>query len=189
MKQILNIRSAIYDQFQGSSAGTAFFFRPENADAYSSYYTSMYLIQDSGEAVLDHMDRNFSPEPMPAYLEFWGAMQAIVIQQDAISQVHEAVIECKPKIQSGTAWRQLREFRNLSAGHPANRTHGVHAPQRTFMSRSFGDYDRVWYELWDATTGQTTHPVIDLRRMINDYDSQASSVLSAVLSRMKSRWL
>jgi hypothetical protein len=188
MIQLLKVHAAIYDQFHGSSAGPAFFFRPENVDAYAAYYTSMYLIQDTGEAVLTHMTRDFSSDAMQAYLEFWGVMQAIDIQQDAIFQMHEAVVGTAPTIQSGSAWAQLRNTRHLCAGHPANRKHGVPAPQRTFMSRSFGNYDRIQYELWDASTGQTTHPVIDLRHMINRYDAEASAVLNGILSTMKSKW-
>jgi hypothetical protein len=188
MMQLLNVRTAIYDQFHGSSAGSAFFFRPENADAYAAYYTSMYLIQDTGEALLTHMAGDFSPDPMQAYLEFWGVMQAIDIQQDAIFQVHKAVIGSTPKIRSGSAWKQLRDIRHLCAGHPANRTHGVPAPQRTFMGRSFGNYDRIQYELWDACTGQTTHSSFNLRQMINRYDVEASVALDGVLLAMKAKW-
>lgn len=188
MKQLLNVRTAVYDQFHRSSAGPAFFFRSENADAYAAYYTSMYLIQDTGEAVLTHMARGFAPDPLQAYLEFWGVMQAIDIQQDAIFQVHEAVVGGPPTIQSGSAWAQLRDTRHLCAGHPAKRAHGVPAPQRTFMGRGFGTYDRIQYELWDASTGQTAHPVFNLRQMINRYDAEASAVLGGVLSAMKSRW-
>lgn len=188
MNQLLAVRTAIYDHFHSSSAGSAFFFRPENADAYAAYYTSMYLMQDTGEAVLSHMARGFSPDPMQAYLEFWGVMQALDIQQDAIFQTHEAVVGSAPKIQTGSAWAQLRDVRHLCAGHPANRRHGVPAPQRTFMGRSFGNYDRIQYELWDASAGQTTHPVFDLRQMIDGYDGEASAVLNDVLSAMKSKW-
>jgi hypothetical protein len=188
MMQLLKVRTALYDQFHGSSAGPAFFFRPENADVYAAYYTSMYLLQDTGEALLTHMAMGFSPDPMQAYLEFWGVMQAIDIQQDAIFQVHEAVVGSTPKIRSGSAWKQLRDTRHLCAGHPAKRTHGVPAPQRTFMSRSFGNYDRIQYELWDASTGATTHPSFNLRQMINRYDAEASVVLDGVLSAMKAKW-
>ena len=56
------------------------------------------------------------------------------------------------------------------------------------MGRSFGNYDAIRYELWDASTGQTTHPVFNLRQMINNYDVEASAALNAVLSCMKSKW-
>jgi hypothetical protein len=148
----------------------------------------MYLIQDTGEAVQTHMARDFSPDPMQAYLEFSGVMQAIDIQQDAISELYRTVIGGATQVQPGSSWQQLRDKRHLCAGHPANRTHGVAASQRTFMGRSFGKYDIIRYEQWDASTGQRTHPVFDLRQMISAYDAEASVVLNAVLSCMKSKW-
>lgn len=188
MKQVLAIHNSIYDQFHGSSAGPAFFFDPRNADTYAAYYTSMYLIQDTGEAVFTHLNRGFVSDPMQAYLEFWGVMQAIDIQQDAIFELHKAICGSTPSIQPGTAWQRLRDLRHLCAGHPANRSHGASAPQRTFMGRSFGDYHGIRYELWDASTGKTSHPVVDLRRMIDDYDAEASVILNCILSIMKSKW-
>ena len=188
MNNVLDVRSAIYDQFHGSSAGPAHFFRPENKDAYAAYYTSMYLIQDTGEAIWTHMKSDFSSDPMRAYLEFWGVMQAIYIQQGAIVQLHRAVVGNNPTIQANSAWSQLRDLRNRCAGHPANRTHGVLASQRTFMGRSFGNYDCIRYEMWDASTGQRSHPTFNLRQMIGDYDGEATTILKAVLSNMESRW-
>lgn len=188
MLNVLKKRSAIYDQFHGSSAGPDFFFLDANTDVYAAYYTSMFLIQDTGQAIAHHIDRGFSTNPMDAYLEFWGVMQAIVIQQDAIKELHKAVVGCSPQIDSGSSWQRLCLIRNLCAGHPAKRTHGVPAPQRTFMGRDFGTYDCIKYELWDEDTWQTTHPTFNLRQMIGDYDREASAVLDSVLITMASKW-
>ena len=187
MKHLLKVRSEIYNQFHASPAGQKHFYQPENADAYAAYYTSMYLIQDTGEAVWDHMERDFSTDPMCAYLEFWGVMQAIVIQQEAIFQIHRAVVGSAP--QPGSSWSRLRNIRHLCAGHPANRSRGVRdPPKRTFMGRSFGGYEEIQYEMWDAATDTSTHPVFNLRKMITDYDLEAKQVLDTVLSTMKSKW-
>lgn len=188
MNELLKIHTAIYNQFHGSSAGKSYFFLPKNADAYAAYYNSMYLIQDTCEAVLTHMQRGFSSDPLQAYLEFWGVMQAINIQQDAILVMHREIVANQKRLQPGIAWVQLRSLRNLCAGHPAKRTHGVPAVQRAFMGRSFGNYDAVRYELWDANTGRRTHPVVDLRQMVTSYDTEARIVLLDVLSAMKSKW-
>jgi hypothetical protein len=102
-------------------------------------------------------------------------MQAVDIQQDAIFQIHKATVGAGLTVPAGSAWAQLRDTRHLCAGHPASRKHGVPAPQRTFMGRSFGNYDRIQYELWDASTGLTTHPSFNLRQMINSYDVEASA--------------
>ncbi len=186
--QLLQTRVAIYDYFQGSSAGPAFFFQPQNADAYAAYYTSMYLIQDTGEAVMTHMITGFAVNSMQAYLEFWGVMKAINIQQGAIFELHKAVVRSAPNVQPGTALARLRDVRHACAGHTANRSFGVPAPQRAFMGRSFGNYKAIKYELWEASTGTTTHPIVDLGLMIADYDVEASAVLNKVLSDMNSKW-
>lgn len=188
MEHLLKVQSEIYNQFHASPAGEKHFYQPVNADAYAAYYTSMYLIQDTGETVWDHMGRGFSTDPMRAYLEFWGVMQAIEIQQDAIFEIHQAVVGSAPTIQPESSWSSLRNIRHLCAGHPANRPHGVSAPQRTFMGRSFGGYEEIQYEMWDAATGTSTHPVFNLRKMITDYDLEAKQVLDTVLSTMKSKW-
>jgi len=135
MDRLLDLQRKIYDQFQGSAAGPSHFFLDQHADAYAAYYTSMYLLQDTAEAIFLHMDKGFSSDPMAAYVEFWGVMQATQIQQDAIVELHGAVVGPSPKVRFDTAWSALRDFRNLVAGHPAKRAQGRPAPQRAFMGR------------------------------------------------------
>lgn len=182
MQRVLGVRSAIYNQFHGSTAVTSL-----KGDDFAAYYTSMYLIQDTGEAVDAHMQADFSTNPMWAYLEFWGIMQAVIIQQDAISELHRVIVGVKPALSVSSSWARLRDVRNRCAGHPASRTLGVPATQRAFMGRSFGKYDRITYELWDAR-GLIEHPVFNLRQMIQDYDGEAAQVLQSVLAAMTARW-
>jgi hypothetical protein len=146
----------------------------------------MYLIADTSQAVWTHMHGGFSRDPMRAYIGFWGVMQAIAIRQDAICELHKAVVGSRPdKDQIGPTWKDLKEKRSQCAGHPAHRSHGVPAPQRTFMGRSFGNYERVQFELWDAHTANITHAVFNLRKMIEDYDLEASAILTNVLTKMR----
>jgi hypothetical protein len=185
MNRILDAQSAIYDQFQHSSAFSAI---SKQRDQYAAYYTSMYLIQDTGEALARHMAGDFSTDPLRAYLEFWGVMQAINIQQDAISELHRVVGGSKPTTGPNSAWCRLRDKRNLCAGHPARRSHGVPAIQRAFMGRNFGNYHQITYELWDDGIKQTTNPAFNLRQMIEDYVNEAGQILRDVLTTMKSKW-
>src|SRR6202158_707216 len=178
MKRILAGQSAIYNQFHGSSA---FSVISQRGDDYAAYYTAMYLIQDTGEAVDRHLASDFSSDPLTAYLMFWGVMQAIFIQQDAISELHRVIVGSAPPITSNSAWSKLRDKRNVCAGHPANRDRGVPASQRSFMGRSFGNYTHVTYELWDDATETTTHPSFNLQKMIDDYDKEARDLLKIVL--------
>jgi len=186
MDQILAVRSKIYDQFHGSKAGPEHFFKDANAEVFAAYYTAMYLIADTGESVWAHMQRGFSPNAMSAYIEFWGVMQAIFIQQDAICELHKAVVGSKPQI--GSSWSKIRDTRNACAGHPAKRELGVPATQRTFMGRNFGNYTRIQYELWDAEIKRPSHPTFNLEAMIKAYDAEAALILNAVLNALKANW-
>ena len=199
MERLLNAREAIYAQFHGSSAGPAHFFLDQNAGDYAAYYTAMYLIQDTGEAIYTHAKQGFATSSMAAYIEFWGVMQATQIQQDAIVELHRAIVGPQPRLSLGPGWRKLRDFRNLVAGHPANRSHGVSATQRAFMGRTPYRYDRLSYEMFDAAAARSpspaagpipgiSHPVVDLRQMISDYESEAVPILGTVLSTLRARW-
>jgi len=148
----------------------------------------MFLIQDTGESLSEHRKRDFSHDPYVSYLEFWGVMQAIIIQQDAIRELHRAITETSPVVPKPSPWWRMREFRIQSAGHPAGRTFGVPAPQRSFMGRTGRSYARVQYELWDAHTCQTTHPTINLGHMLDEYDLQAAGLLANILRSMKQQW-
>jgi hypothetical protein len=182
MQQVLSSRSAIDQRFQNSSASKKLL-----GDDYAACSTSMSLIQDTGEAVEAHLGVDFSSDPMRAYLEFWGVMQAIFVQQDAIHELHRVIAGARPILPQGSAWARLREVGNTCAGHAADRCTGVPTTQRTFMGRAFGKYDRITYELWEAS-GRTRHPTFNLRRMIHDYDDEAGHILRSVLVTMKVRW-
>lgn len=188
MDTLLNVRSEIYDQFHTSRAGPDYFFQSDHADEFAAYYTSMYLIQDTAEAVWTHIGKGFSADPMAAYLEFWGVTQAVVIQQDAIGELHKAVVGTPPAISRSSKWKEFRDMRNLCAGHPAMRKIGVPVAQRAFMGRSFGTYSRIQYELWEEGSGKSTHPTFNLRQMIDDYEQEAVQVLKTILATLKTRW-
>jgi hypothetical protein len=190
MDQILAVRSKIYDQFHGSNAGPGHFFKDDHAEAYAAYYTAMYLIQDTGESVWSHMKRGFSSDPWLAYIEFWGVMQAIFIQQDAIKELYHAVTGSKlPIPKEDSEWSKIRDVRNLCAGHPAKRAIGVPAIQRTFMGRCFGHYGRIQYELWDARAAtHPSHPAFNLGAMIKAYDAEGAQALNTVLCALVTKW-
>jgi hypothetical protein len=185
MNKLLEISTQIYDQFH-LRAGTSHFFKKVNEDEFAAYYTAMYLLQDTGEALLTHRSAGFSSDPMRSYIEIWGVMQALSIQQDAITELHKVIVGNKPKV--GPAWSKLRNLRHLTTGHPANRSQGVPGMQRTFMGRQGRTYERVEFEVWDAATQDRRHPSINLGQLIDAYEIEASGILSDILTAMKARW-
>src|SRR6056297_1133507 len=91
MRTVGDIREVIYDYFQNSQRKSQQFCGFFSEDDYAAYYTSMYLIQDTDEALWVHRDSGFCQDALRAYLEYWGLMQAVIIQQDAICELFRAI--------------------------------------------------------------------------------------------------
>jgi len=148
----------------------------------------MYLLQDTTESLMAHREKGFSSKPMAAYIEFWGVMQALFIQQDSISELFEAVTNSPLQTNKLTGWQSLRSFRNTCAGHPAKKDRPKSSPvSRTFMGRGFGDYSAIRYEQWQSKGG-SKHPIVNLDALIDSYVRDAEAQLFAVLQSMKTQW-
>jgi hypothetical protein len=191
MDRLLGIRSAIYDHFHASRIREDYFLQPGRRDRFAQYETAMLLLQDTGEALWSHRHREFSPSPMMAYIEFWGVVQAVIIQQDALVELAASV--GAPAVSGGAAWKDIRDFRNLLVGHPANKTsgpksYGAKGPMRSFMGRQEKTYRELTYELWDGGAQTVSHPRVDLGKMIDAYEVEAADHLEVVLAHLRRQW-
>ena len=165
-------------------------FASTNDDAYVAYYNSMYLLQDSTESLLRHRERGFSSDPLLAYLEFWGVLQAAIIQQDSIAELHQVFFaEPFSPVKKGLqAWTEVRELRNTCAGHPAKKDRPNSLPlTRSFMGRGFGSYQTIVYERWRQGVG-LDHPKVPLGALLDEYAREAELQLGSILSAMRARW-
>jgi hypothetical protein len=188
MDAVLDRREEIYNWFHANSPCQEYFFEDANEEKYVAYYNSMYLLQDTTESLWWHRGQGFSSEPMHAYIEFWGVMQAVIIQQDAIAQLYEVIFETKLEWKNLTAWREIRELRHVCVGHPVVKDRPKTDPiSRTFMGRAFGGYKAFTYEKWEQGTG-TTHPEVKLGELLDTYADEAAAQLTTVLAKMCSNW-
>ena len=198
MNQLLETRQKIYDYFHSNDACQEFFFNNAREERYAAYYTSMYLISNTAESLWVHRQKGFSEDPHEAYIEFWGVMQAIIIQQDSIGELYWAINNQKLNWNDLKAWKKIRELRHICAGHPAKKDRPANKPlKRTFMGRSFGDYSSFHYEQWEmpASTKKennplenVSHPEIELGNLIDEYSGEATNKLIDILDSMKKQW-
>ena len=198
MDSIEKLRDQIRKHYEGSTAYEDY-FKAHEAE-YAAYYNSMYLIQDSTESLAAHRERGFSQGPQDnpeqgfpqgvliAYIEFWGVMQALIIQQDSIAELYKVLTGKELDMDSRLPWMRIRELRNECAGHPAKKNRPKKFPfTRTFMGRGFGDYKELTYEKWEQGKG-TTHPQVSLDDLLEAYVSDAAKVLKEALYTMQKRW-
>ena len=190
MDAVADRRTEIYDYFHSNASCQKYFFDPAREEESVAYYNSMYLLQDSTEGLWQHRERGFSTDPLIAYIEFWGVMQAAIVQQDSIAEIHEVMVG-KPfdaRLTNLVSWLKVRELRNICAGHPAKKDMPKAAPlTRTFMGRAFGGYNAILYEQWQEGGG-TTHPSVPLGALLDAYAAEAEAQLAIVLEAMKRRW-
>ena len=188
MQRIATRRDEIYNYFHGNASCQQFFFAAAQDERYAAYYTSMYLLQDTTESLMAHRAKGFSSDPFEAYIEFWGVMQALFIQQDSMSELHEAVTGGTLDTINLSSWQSLRTLRNTCAGHPAKKDRPkTSLLSRTLMGRGFGDYSAVTYEQWQSGSS-ISHPTVDLGALIDSYATEAESQLAVVLQSMKQQW-
>lgn len=188
MNRIADRRQEIYDYFHGNAACQQYFFDTAHEEQYVAYYNSMYLLQDSTESLWQHRNKGFSGDPLLAYIEFWGVMQAVIIQQDSISEIFEVITGNKFNAKFQGAWCQLRALRHVCAGHPVKKDRPKSAPlSRTFMGRSFGTYESITYECWERSVG-TNHRKVKLGSLLESYAAEATEKLSEIMVSMCARW-
>lgn len=180
-KEINNIA----DYFHYSEEGIKFF---SDEKRYSAYYISKYLIEDTHGAILAHREKGFSENPFIAYIEFWGVMQAIYIQQDSISELYYSVTGDKHSTEKLKNWREIRRLRNACAGHPSRKDIPKGEPlTRTFMGRGFGDYSEFSYEEWKYPD-KTSHPRVNLSELIQAYEHEAEEELNCIYQHMRKKF-
>jgi hypothetical protein len=184
MERIGEMRSRIYDFFHGSDECQEYFFDDAHSDEYARYYTSMYLLQDSTEGLLTHMITGFNENPLLAYIEMWGVMQAIIIQQDSISTLYKIIMGSKLTVNDDSKWKEVRVLRNQCAGHPGNQGQRY----RSFFGRGGISYTNLQYERKDRETSEIEHPRINYQQLINEYAEEAYAFLSEVEEEMRVRW-
>jgi hypothetical protein len=191
MLRIAELREEIYIYFHNSESCQQFFYDSENEERFCAYAISMYLLQDTTESLYAHREKGFSSDLWEAYIEFWGVMQALIIQQDSIKELYEAVIGSPLDTTLFKSWEKVRKVRNLCVGHPAKKDIPKKYPiTRTCMSRKFGNYKEITYREWQCKYGIAgiTHRKEKLGALIDDYAKEAESILLKVLQSMKQQW-
>ncbi len=79
--------------------------------------------------VIDHFITMTPPQNFrERYLATWGVLQAFIIQQDAIRELHSmfvAPVKKKGFKSEFKAWHELRSLRDATAGHPVGHANSI----------------------------------------------------------------
>lgn len=95
----------------------------KNLKAWNQLCASMDAIEYSNHAVDAYIAGDSPEDPGERYLRLFGLMQALVIQQDAIKHLYEALSYADP-LCSVEKLKEIRNIRHDCAGHPTKQWSG-----------------------------------------------------------------
>ncbi len=178
--EVLAVRDEVskfwHDQVNVWTKLTHFGFSTD--DRYTAFCVAKDWLQDTGEALLCHRRKGFSPDPYQGYIEFWGVLQATFVQQDALAEMRYAASGKwqGAETMGGRGWKSLRDLRNRIGGHPTRKDRGTDKKMlRSVTSRQTMTYDAI--SVMFDTDGKRSHANINLGEMMDAYDREAVAEL------------
>jgi hypothetical protein len=177
MDSLLAVREKIYNHIENYSKCD--FHRTATHNDFIIYCISKDTIQDTAEAILAHREKDFAESIYERYLEYYGLLQAIYLQQDAICALHKLFIGERPNLSSKKCWKELRDLRVCTVGHPVGR--------RKFLSRNAITYNEVAYSWWPEGKKFPKRKTLNLSGLLDGYSDEATSVLQTTLDAINKK--
>jgi len=156
-------------------------FTFQSKEAYSAFHVAKDWIQDTSEVLSHHRSAGFASHWTVSYLELYGVLQAVFVQQDAIKQLHNSL-----KPESGdewpshdhkSGWQEIRRIRNLAIGHPTEPP----SPRHNRLSRCVIDRDDKTYDtirLKKYPSSPEPFEIINLGDLIDRYDAEGAKIIA-----------
>ena len=177
MHKILEARERIYNYIQNfSSCGW------HSCCSYNEnerYCVAKDTVQDTAEAILSHREQGFTTDVYRRYIEYYGVLQAVYMQQDAIKTLFSIfmapdVIDCSAL----PNWKTLREVRNDTVGHPVGRLKRLNRNQIAYDCVNYRWCPNEKVSSWKSED-------IDLAAVLDAYDCEAGQVLDSIWTRLE----
>jgi hypothetical protein len=159
----------------------------DDNDRWSKFCVALDTLEDSDLAISDFLAAGLGERDGERYLRLYGVLQAIFIQQDAISALCEIVMEESLSEQpEDSAWRAIRNIRNHSAGHPVEVTRNG-ATRRTFVTRMGLEFGQLSL-ITDVDDGTSVYWGGRLEEIVTAYLAQAAQFLEKILIKIPAKW-
>lgn len=177
MHAVLVEREKIYDHLYGDQCKCAWLTTASHKDS-ERCCIAKDTIQDTGEALLAHRAAGFSGDGSRRYIEYYGVLQAVYMQQDSIIALHKLFGPSGNIAYSlYPAWSKLRDLRNHTVGHPVGNLRR--------LNRNCISYSQVNYQHLPGDSVSTWRSIdISLAIELDAYDQEAATILKAVVTKM-----
>ncbi len=104
-------------------------------DRWYQLCSGLDTLGDATDALME-FERGGLGTQAETYLRFYGMFQAVILQQDALDAINEALVGSAEAHLKKTSWTKIRDLRNLAVGHPTDKKNGVPGKRmRSFVAR------------------------------------------------------
>ena len=132
-------------------------------------------------AISNYLSGGIGVDVGERYLRLYGVLQAVVLQQKAISTLGKLFLGSSwitPPWPS--AWEKVRTLRIVTVGHPIKRG-GENQIERSFVTQISLRDDGFDYQVWHKNTSTFSFERAELTALLTEYANEASESLQRLL--------
>lgn len=158
----------------------------KNRPAWAQLCSSLDVIGDSVLAIESYSALRLQSEPGPMYLVMYGLLQALVLQQEAVRNMCEA-LGFKEDIKKYPGLSEIREIRHDTAGHPT-KTKPIKAKDRP---EAYHHISRItlgpdgFQLLSHYRDGRSEMRYINIPKLLKDQEKYVSQILRKVIKHLE----
>lgn len=155
----------------------------ESDEKFTRFYTANYWITDTDRVVSSLSKKGFSSSLDRKFLEIFGFLQSIYIQQSCIDDMYKTINGVKiTDTEKGEDWLKIRAMRNQLSGHPISSAGEYHILINPSHSNIFELHVQRYETKNPASeySKRTTREIVKIFDLSNRYNQAAIRALSQV---------
>lgn len=152
----------------------------KNHKFWNQLCSSLDVIEDSDLAIAAYINSKFGTDDGEKYLRLYGVLQALFLQQDAVTNLCE-FLGLQNNLTSHPKLKEIRDIRNDSIGHPTKRGNykSYHFISRVTITKS------GFQLISDYENNKTTFRDILVIDLIKEQRKYLSEILKKVINALK----
>jgi len=145
----------------------------------SQIRSSLDVIEDTQMAVDSYFEGNVAPQSGGCYTKVYGILQALVVQQDAVKHLFDA-LDCP--YQFSPDLKNIREIRNRACGHPTR----LERKRLSFHFISRATLSQEGFQLISEVEGsEDAFEEVKLRNLFDTQGRELTQLLISLVKRLE----
>lgn len=155
------------------------FYKKCNRDEWNALCVAMDTQEDAYCALKHYENFGLGEEINEKYLKYYGLLQAVFLHQDSIVELYNSLLRDDLKISPDSAWKKIRDLRNLTVGHPIQRGFGDKI-ERCSISQPHLQSNRIMLLVCKKNKSKDEFKEYNLKKLYETYKSEAIRYLNEI---------